>query len=192
MYSCLENPRGQKVWRATVHGVAKSCTKWATKRTHRALDPGACRAATCPDRTECTSLPWSQGRDGAGALLHHCSSVGGVRRGEKRVCFFFFFLDFRGFASNSLNFSFYLIYPSLLSTCLSRSTQTEWSKSMLLFLLPICQDLSTRIIQKISRTMMLDSSGLDFWHLYQASDKDLNSAQCFFSRVLDMITFCTN
>ena len=180
----------RRVWRATVHGVAKSCTKWATKHTHRALDPGACRATTCPGRTESTSLPWSQGRDGAGALLHPCSRVGGIKKGGKKGCFFF--LDFRGFASNSLNFSFYLIYPSLLSTCLSRSTLAEWSKSMLLFLLPICQGLSTRIIRKISQTMMLDSSGLDFWHLYQPSDKDLNSAQCFFLRVLDMITFCTN
>jgi len=24
-YSCLENPHGQRIWQATIHGVAKSC-----------------------------------------------------------------------------------------------------------------------------------------------------------------------
>ena len=26
-YSCLENPKGRGAWRATVHGVTKSCTR---------------------------------------------------------------------------------------------------------------------------------------------------------------------
>ena len=33
-YSCLENPRDRGAWRATVHEVAKSPTRLATKHAH--------------------------------------------------------------------------------------------------------------------------------------------------------------
>ena len=53
-YFCLENSMDRGAWRATVHRVAKSCTRLSTAHTH--IMPKA--KMTIADCVEISGLPW--------------------------------------------------------------------------------------------------------------------------------------